>query len=39
MKGIQLTQDTFEPIVKDGSMQIGTTDEQNAQIIILAERG
>lgn len=39
MKGIQLTQDTFEPIVKDGSMQIDTTDEQNAQIIILAERG
>lgn len=39
MKGIQLTQDSFEPIIKDGSMEIGITDEQNAQVIILAERG
>lgn len=39
MKGIQLTQDGFEPIIKDGSMEIGITDEQNAQVIILAERG
>ena len=39
MKGIQLTQDSFEPIIKDGSMEIGITDEQNAQVIILAEQG
>lgn len=39
MKGIQLTPDTFDIIIKDGTLQIGNTDEQNAQIIIVAERG
>lgn len=39
MIGIQLTQDSCEPIIKDGTLQIGDTTEQNAQVIITAERG
>ena len=39
MKGILLTQDTFDVIIKNGTLQTGDTDEQNAQIIILAEQG
>ena len=39
MKGILLTQDTFDVIIKNGTLQTGDTNEQNAQIIILAEQG
>ncbi len=39
MKGILLHTETNDIVLRNGTMAIGTTDEQNAQIIVLAEKG
>ena len=39
MKGILLHTETNDIIIRNGMMATGTTDEQNAQLIVLAEKG
>lgn len=39
MKGILLHSETNDIVLRNGTMAIGTTDDQNAQLIVLAEKG
>lgn len=39
MKGILLHTETNDIVLRNGTMTIGTTDDQNAQLIVLAEKG
>ena len=39
MKGILLHTETNDIVIRNGTMATGTTDEQNAQLIVLAEKG
>lgn len=39
MKGILLHNKTNDIVIRNGTIAIGVTDEQNAQLIVLAEKG
>ena len=39
MKGILLHNELGDIVIRNGTMATGTTDEQNAQLIVLAEKG
>lgn len=39
MKGILIDNETNDIVLENGTLKTGVTDEQNAQLIILAEKG